>query len=151
MKTLGFALFALFLAILCLTLMSPHGYLAIAASYCAILYGLFFLKKESVLPILVGLTVGIEFLSAHRFGTAALVAVLIVGLYEIFAARLRFTSPYARFIVAMLIALLAISALMYPLRGFPDRILGLAIVGLIIGCLSAIHRHTAGASTYELL
>lgn len=151
MKTLGLAVLGFLIALCCLSLFTPAGTAAILATYGILLYLLFFGYTRIGTTLLVGYTIGLELLSAHHFGTAAVTSVLFYGLYLLFANQLRFTSRYARFIVALLIGLVAASALLYPLVFFFQRLLIVAFLAFLLSICSALLHQASTSSAHELV
>lgn len=151
MKSLGLGILGFFLALVALTLFTPFGVGAVLFSYGCLLYLLFFAEAALSLSLLAGYTLGLELLSAHHFGTAAATSVILYGLFLLFGLRLRFTSPYARFIVAMLLGLGLASAILYPLAEYTRHLLSVVIVALLVGAGGAILHRASEPSAYELL
>jgi hypothetical protein len=151
MKLVFFTVSGFLTTLICLTVASPYGYLALAFVYAALLYHLFFGNSQSATWFLLGFTLGTELLSTHRFGAASVVSLIFYGVYVVFALRLRFTSPYARFIVAMLISLLAFAVILYPLPGLGLRLIGLSVIALIIGTAGALAQRVAERSHHGIV
>jgi hypothetical protein len=150
MKQVGFAFLGFCTGLLCLTLLTP-GYLWIGASYALLLYALFFSERPSATALLIGFTVGLELLGTHRFGAATLTSVLVYGLFILFGQQLRFTSPYPRYIVAMLVSLALITGILYPVRGYGTRALGLLLVALVCAGIGGLLQRFRERTPYELL
>lgn len=151
MKQFGIALLGAFIALLCLTLASNNGYVLIGASGTILLYLLFFTRPGFAVALLVGWASGLELLSTHRFGTSLLLAMLIYGLYWLFSIKLRFTSSYVRFIVAMFLTLVLFPLAYYPLTGYFQRLLGLAILGFIVAIAAGALRRFTDRPAHALI
>ena len=150
MKALGLGIIGFIAALCCLTIVSP-GYLWIGAAFALAIYLLFFAERTAAIALFVGLTIGLEFLGTQRFGMVILTSVLLYGITQLFSERLRFTSVYPRFIVAMLLGLILLNGTLFPLRGYATRALGLAIVALLATAGSTALQRFSQRSSYELL
>jgi len=151
MRSFSLALLGVLIALFCLTTFSSSGYLAIGAAAGVFLYLLFFVRHEYALPALIGWATGLELFSSHHFGTSLLLAMLLYGLYWIFGDLVRFTSRYSRFIVAMFGALASFPLFYYPLSGYPQRLLGLIIVALVLAAASGALRRFTDRPTHALI
>ncbi|HSI21142.1 MAG TPA: hypothetical protein VLA04_05615 [Verrucomicrobiae bacterium] len=151
MKAVGGFIAGFVLALLCLSMFTPAGGTAVLFVYSALLYLLFFHRKGVGIPPLIGFTIGLELLSTHRFGTGFVASSVIYGMYVVFNLRLRFTSQYIRFIVALLIGLAAAAAILYPPDGYAHRLLGIALVSLIISSIGALIQRLTNKPSHELL
>ena len=139
------------LTLLAVTLFGSLTYVGIAALYAFILYRLFFADDFRLAEILlISSAITLELLGTARFGMASLLALIIWLLHYIFAQRLRFTSLYARYIVALLL-LFFIDALLIAPASLGHRLLAFALLSLPVMAIT-LYASTAKATPhYELL
>jgi hypothetical protein len=143
MKNIFLALFGFIVALASFTLASPYGYHALGFVYAIVLFYLFFGTATSAGAFLIGFTVGIELLGTHRPGAALLTSTALYGLYLLLAVKVRFTSPYLQFIVAMLVSLLCFAVIPYSVTGLTQRLIGLAVIATLISVAGALARRVS--------
>ncbi len=141
------------LCILCVLTVFTSWQLAATLFVFSISLYTFFFKLRLISPgaLLFGITVGIELLDNHHFGTASLVAVFLYGLALLFRDLFRFTSEFGRFIVALVLFILVYPLFMLPLGQYfhylPQSLTALFAAGLIGGFIQHSTRH----AEYELI
>jgi hypothetical protein len=150
-KSLGFTILGFALTLAVSTFFTPFGLTATLTTYGALLYLLFFGKPETSTPLLVGFTIGLELLGTRHFGIATVTSVIWYGLFLLFGERLRFTSPYARFIVALALGLVASVALLYPLNQYLHHLIATLAALIVVGIGSILLQRASEPSAYELL
>lgn len=152
MKPLFIALAGFGLDFLAHTLFGSISFLSLAFLYAYALYLLFFTAPANRPALfLAGITAGEELSGGAHFGLASSLAAIMLILHAVFALRLRFTSLYLRYIVALLLNLTAFAFILFPAHGWQGRMgtAGLLFPFLCLGSylLSSLRQPEA----YELL
>jgi hypothetical protein len=90
---------------------------------------LFFFHQRRTLPetALIAVTIIFELTGIMRFGAASLFALCFWSSTVLFARQLRFTSPFVRYIVCLLVLTLLLSLIGYPFSGVFHRLLILSV------------------------
>ena len=152
MKYLSFGAVGFFLNLLAHTLFGSWAFVCLICGYASILYLLFFGSEDRrALALLTGFTVGEELLGTAHLGLASSLALVLVALAELLAKRMRFSSSYLQYIVALFIGITAFSLLMFPWDGAFHRLLaGWLIIPFL--CLATYLVFSFRQSTaYELI
>jgi len=152
MKQVAYFLLGAFLLLCALTIAGSTGFIGLALLYSLCLYLLFFTNgSRGAYSFMIGVSAAFELLGTNHFGSATCFGLVIWLLYELLAARARFTSLYARFIVAVL-SLYAIYAFyFFPLAGGAYRLLLLALTALPVALISLYVSSANQKAEYELL
>ncbi|MBU6389439.1 hypothetical protein KGQ71_02885 [Patescibacteria group bacterium] len=133
------------------TLFNALTFLALAAVYALSLYLIFF----SITPrlptfFLIGFTISVETLSTIKLGQAGFLAVFIYLVYYIFQQRLRFTSLFVRYIVALFLAMVGYELFLFPFSFAAERLLILLIAYPVFCLISYFASHFRQSKDYEL-
>jgi hypothetical protein len=151
MKAFFLFLGGFFSSIFALTALGSSSFVGVAILYSTLLYILFYADETQSLVFIAGSTLGLELLGNQHFGIATGLACCCWGLYLFFGQQLRFTSLYARYIVALLLMLTAYNLLFFSLAGFFHRLSILAVVAVIVILVGLYRAATAPGPAYELI
>lgn len=151
MKALFLFLAGFISALFALTALGSTSFVGVAILFSVLLYLLFYTDHSTAIIFLIGSTVGLELLGNQHFGIASGLALIAWGLHYIFADQLRFTSLYARYIVALLLMLTAYNLLFFSLAGFFHRLVILAIVAVVVTLVGLYRASTEPGPAYELI
>lgn len=148
-RSFFFGVIAFLLILVGRTLFSEFSYVTDLFGYGFALYLLFYSKGG--VGFLIGTSIGVELLGTARFGQGALLALVILILSILFAERLRFTSRFPRYIVALLIMNLSYSLTLLS----PRSLLTYApLIAITFGLFSIVTYFLAGTgkeTDYELI
>lgn len=133
------------LSLISLTLFGSLSYYALGSVYALCLYLLFFSKHSDGFSALFGVTLGLELFGTSRFGITTTLALLIVIFYSFLGERLRFTSRFFRYIVALLMTFLCFNLLVFSPSGFISRLVPffiLSLFAILVSYLFSYRNHS---------
>jgi len=137
------------------TLFGSASFYALACAYTAALYLLFFYSSyRRALTILLGISFGQEVFGLAHVGLAITLGMGIILLHQLFGLRLRFTSLILRYEAALILALIAYGALLFPVVPSADLLHRWGQLGILYAPLAVISYLAStlrAKPTYELI
>ena len=131
------------------SLFSGVSYGADLCAYGVALYLLFYGHGQA--GWLIGVTLGVELLGTARFGQGALLALVISILYTLLSELSRFTSRFARYMVAWAGTVIAYSLFFLTLHSILTYLPLLVVVFLAVAAISYPLASGSKETTYELI
>lgn len=150
MKYLAPLVLGFLFAFLGRTFFGSIAFSAFGFLYAYILYLFFFGQNPPrAFLLLIGISLAEELLGSAHFGTASLLAFIIIVLHSLLANIIRFTSLYVRYLVALFLLFLIYPAILYPFPGLTERLFSLLFMVIPIAVISYFLSGLQKPSTYE--
>ena len=144
--------FGFTLSLAAYSLAGRYSFFALAAIAGYALYRMFLAEsRRPTIPFILGMSLAEDSFGLARLGLASTFGLSLILLYELFGARLNFTSGFIRYMIALALAFLMLAALLFSPSGIAHRLLALAAFYPFVVLASYYAASLRQKTTYELI